>query len=98
MRLHLLDDQILIRRTPPDEQTAGGVLVPERDRPVPLRGTVLAVGPGRQPRCGCGVAVPPTVQPGDEVLHARYAGTEIAVDGEPCLVLREADVLGVLRQ
>jgi chaperonin GroES len=94
--LTLLDDQVLIRRAPAETVTTGGLVLPDRDVPIPLRGTVLAVGPGKAPTCPCGVRVPVAVQPGDEVLHARYAGTDVEVDGAPCLVVREADVLGVL--
>lgn len=96
MTLKLLDDQVLIRRAPPETVSAGGVVLPDRDVPLPLRGTVLAVGPGRPPECACGCPAPMTVRVGDEVLHARYAGTDLEVDGAPCLVLREREIFGVL--
>jgi chaperonin GroES len=96
MTIQPVDDQILIRRAPAETRTAAGLHLPERDVALPLRGTVLAVGPGRKATCGCHERVTPSVQPGDEVLHARYAGTDLVLDGQPCLVLREDEILGVL--
>jgi chaperonin GroES len=94
--VRLLDDQILIHRAPADELSQGGVHLPGRDQQRPLRGTVIAVGPGRPSRCSCGQPAPMPVVVGDLVLHQRYAGMELEVDGADCLVLRSADVLGVL--
>jgi len=91
-----LDDQILIRRAPHLELSVGGLHLPDRDKARPMQGTVLAVGPGRAPKCACTERVPVAVQPGDQVLHARYCGEELVIDGEECLVLRESDILGVL--
>ena len=90
-----LDDRVLVRRAPAETKTAGGLHLPERDVPLPLQATVLAVGPGRI--LADGSRVPSGLQPGDVVLHARYAGDDVTIDGDPCLVLREADILGVLR-
>lgn len=91
---HPIDDQVLIRRSAADTITAGGVHVPERDAARPLQGVALAVGPGR--RCLDGRRIPCVVQAGDLVLHGRYVGTELQVDGIDCLVLRESEILGVL--
>ena len=96
MRLSLLDDQILIRRAPPETTSAGGLHIPDRDAVLPLWGEVLAVGPGKAPPCACGVLAPMAVSVGDTVLHQRYAGTDVVIDGQPCLVLRAVEVLGIL--
>ncbi len=98
MRLTLLDDQVLIKRAARTEQSTGGLHLPDRDKARPMQGTVLATGPGRAPRCGCVPRVPINVQPGQVVLHARYCGEELTIDGEECLVLREADILGVMEE
>lgn len=87
MTLRLLDDQVLIRREAASNVSKGGVHLPERDAVRPLRGIVLALGPKAQDH---GVVV------GDAVLHARYVGEGVVLDGAECLVLRIADVLGVL--
>lgn len=91
-----LDDQVLIRRAPHQELSVGGLHLPDRDKARPLQGTVLAVGPGRPVVCLCCDRVPVGVRPGDQVLHARYCGEELIIDGEECLVLRERDILGVI--
>lgn len=87
--------RVLIQREEPELMAAGGKLhLPERDAQRPLWGRVLAVGPA--PRCTCGGAVDVQVSVGDRVLHDRYAGTEVVLDGALCLVLGYGDVLGVL--
>lgn len=100
-----LDDQVLIRRDPPETITTGGLHLPERDVVRPLRGTVLAAGPGRwrsdvdpsrYPKGSSALRVPLSVSPGEVVLYGRYAGTEVRFDGQDCLVLRESEILGVI--
>lgn len=96
MTLNLLDDMVLIRRDAAETKSAGGVHLPERDVVRPLRGTVLAVGPGRATTCSCVDRVPLIVKPGDVVLYGRYAGQDLRLDGDDCLVLREAEIFGVI--
>lgn len=88
MTLRLLADQVLIRREATSNVSNGGVHLPERDVVRPLRGIVMALGPDASDH---GVAV------GDCVLHARYVGEAVVIDGAECLVVRVSDVLGVIQ-
>jgi chaperonin GroES len=88
-----LDDQVLVRR-PPAEGAQGKLLIPDRAQERPLVGEVLAVGPGRADRDGTRRSL--SVRVGDQVMFSKYAGDEVQLDGADCLVLREADLLGVL--
>jgi|GEM_PF-571740 len=90
---HPLDDQVLVRR-PPAEEVHGSLVIPERAKERPLTGEVLAVGPGKRLRDGS--RQPLSVAPGDQVMFSKYAGDEVTLDGADCLVLREADLLGVI--
>jgi chaperonin GroES len=87
-----LDDQVLVRRQA--DQTTSRLHVPDRAKERPLVGEVLAVGPGRADRDG--TRRPLSVQVGDQVVFGKYAGDEVQLDDADCLVLREADLLGVL--
>lgn len=93
-----VDDQILIERDPAEKLTSGGLHIPERDASRPLRGTVLAVGPGPAPTRADVPRRPCSLSVGEVVLFARYAGHEVQFDGRDCLVLRETEVLGVLTE
>lgn len=90
MRLQPLGDRIVIRQIDAEDVTASGIVLPDTAQEKPLRGEVLAVGEGRYED---GVRVPLDVQVGDEVIYAKYGGTEVAIDGEDLLILRESDVL-----
>lgn len=91
-----LDDQILIRRSPPKDTTASGLVVPGNAQERPLEGDVLAVGPGRRLEDQEDRRLPCSVQVGDHVLFRKYGGTELVFDGVECLVVREAEILGVV--
>ena len=90
----LYDDRVLVKPAAAEEKTAGGIIIPDTAKEKPQEGNVLAVGPGKLQDDGTrrpvGVAV------GNKILFGKYAGTEITVDGEELLVLRESDLLGVL--
>ena len=90
MSLKPLGDRVLVKATEQDEVTASGIVLPDTAKERPSRGTVLAVGDGR---IVDGVRVPPEVAVGDEVIYSKYGGTEVKVDGEDLIILREADVL-----
>lgn len=93
-RLRPLADHVVIRPATPKERTEGGIIIPDNAQEVPMRGTVLAVGPGRtEPGVG---TITPAVTVGDDVLFGRYAGVEVALDGEAVRIMREEDCLGVL--
>lgn len=93
-RLRPLGDHVVVQPQEADSMTAGGILVPDTAKEKPMHGTVVAVGPGRT-EPGVGTIVP-MVAVGDVVLFGRYAGTEVLLDAQRVLILREDDVLGVL--
>jgi chaperonin GroES len=94
MKVRPLQDRILVRRVDSDEKTKGGIIIPDTAREKPQEAVVVAVGPGRRDDEGEHVA--PDVGAGDRILIGKYAGTEINLDGEEHLIIREDDVLAVL--
>jgi len=93
MKIRPLHDRIVIKRKTEEEKTAGGLFIPESAKERPTQATVVAVGNGRVQEDG--TVVPLAVKPGDTVLFGKYAGTEIKLDGEELLIIREEDVLAI---
>ena len=91
MKLKPLEDRVIIKAVKEEEKTASGIVLPDTAKEKPQKGKVLAVGEGRIDESG--QRIPLDVAEGDEVLYSKYGGTEIKVDGEELLVLRESDVL-----
>ena len=89
MKLKPLADRVLIQPTPAEETTLAGVIIPDSAKGKPLRGTVLAVGNGTKDE-------EMVLKEGDNVLYGKYAGTEIELDGEKYLIMRQTDVLAIL--
>ncbi|MBS1705036.1 MAG: co-chaperone GroES [Armatimonadetes bacterium] len=94
MNLKPLHDRIIVEAAPKEETTAGGIILPDTAQEKPLRGTVLAVGPGK--RLDSGQLAPVDVNQGDVVLYGKYSGTEVTVGGKDYIILRADDVLAVL--
>jgi chaperonin GroES len=94
MALKPLGDRIVVKPIEQDEITAGGIMLPDTAKEKPQEGEVLAVGPGTRNDAGDRVVLDVAV--GDKVLYAKYAGTEVKLDGEKVLVLRESDVLAIV--
>jgi chaperonin GroES len=94
MKIKPLQDRIVARRLDEEEKTKGGIIIPDTAKEKPQEGKVLAVGSGK--RLEDGKVHPLDVKKGDRILFAKYAGTEIMVEGEEHLILREDDILGVL--
>jgi len=94
MNVRPLDDRLLVQRNDSATQTAGGLYLPETAKEKPVEGTVLAVGDGRLTEEG--KTLPLQVKVGDRIIFGKYSGTEIKLDGEERLILREDDVLGIL--
>jgi chaperonin GroES len=94
MKVRPLHDRILIERLAEDDKTPGGLHIPDTAKEKPQRGRVVAVGEGKRDDDGKRIAL--DVEPGDTILFGKYAGTEIQVDGEERLIMREDEVLGVL--
>jgi chaperonin GroES len=88
-----LADRVLLRSLEESEQTRGGLYIPDTAKEKPQHGEILAVGPGRYDE---GKRVPMDVKVGDKVLYGKYSGTEVTIDGEQLLILRESDVLAVV--
>ena len=86
-----LEDRIVVKRTEADSTSAGGILLPEGSKEKPQQGKVVAVGPGKQ--LDSGERATPDVKVGDVVLFGKYGGTEITVEGEEVMILRESDIL-----
>jgi chaperonin GroES len=89
-----LHDRLLVQRLDEEEKSRGGIIIPDTAKEKPQSGRVLAVGPGR--RGENGELLPLDVRVGDKVMFAKYAGTEIKIDGEDRVILREEDILAIL--
>jgi chaperonin GroES len=94
MKFRPLHDRVVIRRLEEDDKTAGGIIIPDTAKEKPMRGEVIAVGPGA--RDDKGEIVPLEVRAGDRVLFGKWSGTEVKLDGEELLIMKEADLLGVI--
>ena len=94
MKLRPLQDRVLVRRVEPEVQTAGGIFIPDTAQEKPTEGEVVAVGPGARNEQGAIVAL--EVKAGDHVLFGKWSGTEVKIDGEDLLIMKESDVMGVI--
>ena len=95
MKIRPLNDRILVKRLEGEEKTAGGIIIPDSAKEKPAEGEVVAVGPGKLNEAGARVAMDVAV--GDRVLFSKYGGTEVKLDGEAFLIMREDDILGVIQ-
>ena len=96
MKVRPLNDRVLVKRVEEADKTAGGLFIPDSAKEKPQRGKVLAVGSGRINETGQRVAL--DVKKGDEVLFGKYGGSEISLDGDDLLILKEDDILGVVEK
>lgn len=96
MKLKPLNDRVLVKRLETEEKTAGGIIIPDTAQEKPQKGKVVAAGPGRLDEDGKEVKM--SVKKGDVVLFSKYAGTEIKIDGEEHLIMREDDILAVFEK
>ena len=93
MKIRPLADRLVVKRTQEEEKTKGGIIIPDTAKEKPLEGLVVAVGNGKSLKNG--KSIPLDVKAGDKVLFGKYSGTEVKVDGEELVLLREDDVLAV---
>lgn len=93
-RFRPLHDRILVKRIEAEDKTPGGIIIPDTAKEKPVEGEVLAVGPGARDESGA--VQPLDVQVGNRVLFAKWSGTEVLIDGEDRLIMKESDVLGVV--
>ena len=95
MNIRPLQDRVLVRRVDSDEKSAGGIIIPDTAQEKPMEGEVIAVGPGA--RTEEGRIHPLDVKAGDRVLFGKWSGTEVMVEGEELMIMKESDVMGVLQ-
>ena len=88
-----LGDRVVVKPQPAEEKTAGGLFIPDTAKEKPQKGTIVAVGPGRVEN---GNKIDMTVKEGDTVLYGKYSGTEIELDSDDLLIMRESDILGIV--
>ncbi len=96
MKIRPLQDRIIVKRLEGEEKTKGGIIIPDSAKEKPMEGKVIAVGKGKLNEKGERIA--PEVKAGDTVLFGKYAGTEIKIDNDEHLILREDDILGIIEK
>ena len=96
MKFRPLHDRVMIRRVDPEGKTTGGIIIPDTAQEKPMEGEIVAVGPGA--RNEKGTVVPLDVKAGDRILFGKWSGTEVKIDGEELLIMKESDVMGVIEQ
>ena len=94
MKFRPLHDRVVVKRIDAEEKTAGGIIIPDTAKEKPMQGEVIAVGPGARDESG--KLVPLDVKKGDKVLFGKWSGTEVKIDGEDLLIMKESDILGVI--
>jgi chaperonin GroES len=96
MTFRPLHDRVLVRRIDAEEKSAGGIIIPDTAKEKPQQGEVIGVGPGERDEQGR--LTPLDVKPGDTVLFGKWSGTEVKINGEELLIMKESDIMGVLEQ
>ncbi len=91
-----LQDRVLVRRFESEEKTASGIIIPDTAKEKPQEGEVIAVGAGKV--LDSGTKITPAVKAGDKILFSKYAGTEVKVDGKEYIIMREDDILGIIKK
>ena len=94
MKFRPLHDRVVVRRLEAEEKTAGGIIIPDTAKEKPMEGEVIAVGPGARDEAG--KLVPLDVKSGDKILFGKWSGTEVKLDGEDLLIMKESDIMGVI--
>ena len=94
MKFRPLHDRVVVRRLEADEKTAGGIIIPDTAKEKPMEGEVIAVGPGARNEQGEIVAL--DVKVGDRILFGKWSGTEVKLDGEELLIMKESDIMGII--
>ena len=94
MKFRPLHDRVVVRRLDSDEKTAGGIIIPDSAKEKPMEGKIVAVGPGARSEKGDLIAL--DVKAGDTVLFGKWSGTEVKIDGEDLLIMKESDIMGIV--
>ncbi len=95
MKFRPLHDRVLVRRLEEDERTVGGIIIPDTAKEKPMEGEVLAIGPGA--RNDKGELTPLDVKAGDRILFGKWSGSEVKIDGEELVIMKESDIMGVIK-
>jgi chaperonin GroES len=96
MTFRPLHDRVVVKRIEEDSKTAGGIIIPDTAKEKPQRGEIVAVGPGARDEQG--KVQPLDVKAGDQVLFGKWSGTEVKIDGEELLIMKESDILGIVEK
>ena len=96
MKIKPLHDRVVVRRIDEEGRTPGGVIIPDTAKEKPMQGEVLAVGPGARDEAG--KRITPDVKEGDTILFGKWSGTEVKIDGEELLIMKESDIMGIIEQ
>jgi len=94
MKFRPLHDRVVVRRLEAEEKTSGGIIIPDTAKEKPMEGEVIAVGPGARDEAG--KLVPLDVKDGDRILFGKWSGTEVKLDGEELLIMKESDIMGII--
>lgn len=94
MKFRPLHDRVVVRRIEGDQKTAGGIIIPDTAKEKPQEGEIIAVGPGARDESGKIIAL--DVKAGDRILFGKWSGTEVKIDGEELLIMKESDIMGVI--
>ena len=96
MKFRPLHDRVVVKRIDAEEKTAGGIIIPDTAKEKPSQGEVIAVGPGARDEAG--KRIEPDVKVGDRILFGKWSGSEVRLDGEDLLIMKESDIMGVLTE
>jgi len=94
MKFRPLHDRVVVRRLEAEEKTAGGIIIPDTAKEKPMEGEIVAAGPGARDETG--KLVPLDVKAGDRILFGKWSGTEVKLDGEELLIMKESDIMGII--
>jgi chaperonin GroES len=94
MKFRPLHDRVVVKRLGEEEKTAGGIIIPDTAQEKPMEGEVIAVGPGE--RSDDGTLTPLDVKAGDRILFGKWSGTEVKIDGDDLLIMKESDIMGII--
>ena len=94
MTFRPLHDRVVVRRIDGEDKTKGGIIIPDTAKEKPSEGLIIAVGPGARDETG--KVVPPDVKAGDRILFGKWSGTEVKLDGEDLLIMKESDIMGII--
>ena len=95
MKFRPLHDRVVVKRLDAEEKTVGGIIIPDTAKEKPMQGEIIAAGPGARNETGAIVAL--EVKAGDKILFGKWSGTEVKIDGEELLIMKESDIMGIIQ-